>query len=360
MDPELRRLASRLRQLRLARGLSQRELAGDGYTREYLSMVESGRVRPSRDLLRYLAGRLGLDLAVLTGARERYAGLCAGGEEALAAGDYGRAAELFAEAADCDVPEAAEAVCRRVTALALAGDLHRAIELGERLVAERPSARAYATLLMPYNIIGAAQRVAVTADLALAALDAPDAFVLRAVTQALIDQGRYQEAVGYARQARDLCEPGSAEAGLCGLALASARMEAGRWADAASELAGTCTLLTGTGHEKQAQSMLAEALCRMGRVAEAVEVLPDRDGLPGWLLGYAHRVAGLVLGDEAELRASVAVFTRLGARREVAESSRELGRFLAARGRPVEAAEAYLVPFSGSDGSGRDGLSSSA
>lgn len=51
-----------LRQARLERGLSQRELCGDQITRNMLSQIENGTARPSMDTLRYLAGRLGKPL----------------------------------------------------------------------------------------------------------------------------------------------------------------------------------------------------------------------------------------------------------------------------------------------------------
>lgn len=52
-------LGARLKQARLALGLSQRQLCGDIITRNMLSQIENGAARPSMDTLRYLAGRLG-------------------------------------------------------------------------------------------------------------------------------------------------------------------------------------------------------------------------------------------------------------------------------------------------------------
>lgn len=52
-------LGERLKQARLAAGLSQRQLCGDIITRNMLSQIENGSARPSMDTLRYLAGRLG-------------------------------------------------------------------------------------------------------------------------------------------------------------------------------------------------------------------------------------------------------------------------------------------------------------
>lgn len=49
---------AKLRQARLAAGLSQRQLCGDEITRNMLSQIENGSARPSVDTLRYLAARL--------------------------------------------------------------------------------------------------------------------------------------------------------------------------------------------------------------------------------------------------------------------------------------------------------------
>jgi transcriptional regulator with XRE-family HTH domain len=49
-----------IRRVRTARGMSQRQLAGDTYTPQYISVLESGRVRPSEKALTYIADRLGV------------------------------------------------------------------------------------------------------------------------------------------------------------------------------------------------------------------------------------------------------------------------------------------------------------
>lgn len=53
----------RLRKLRLAQGLSQTALAGDGMSTGYLSRLESGARQPTERAVGYLAGRLGLQAA---------------------------------------------------------------------------------------------------------------------------------------------------------------------------------------------------------------------------------------------------------------------------------------------------------
>jgi transcriptional regulator with XRE-family HTH domain len=57
----------RLKRLRLARGLSQAGLVGEGMSTGYLSRLESGERRPTERAVSYLAHRLGVDTSALTG-----------------------------------------------------------------------------------------------------------------------------------------------------------------------------------------------------------------------------------------------------------------------------------------------------
>src|SRR3954466_15571315 len=57
--PLARAIGQRLRQARLAAGLTQQALAGDRYTKAYISALENGIAKPSMAALNYLAPRLG-------------------------------------------------------------------------------------------------------------------------------------------------------------------------------------------------------------------------------------------------------------------------------------------------------------
>src|SRR5205809_5038119 len=59
------RLGERLRQLRIAAGMTQTELAGGRFSKEYVSQIERGKTRPTRATLEWLAGRLGVDAGFL-------------------------------------------------------------------------------------------------------------------------------------------------------------------------------------------------------------------------------------------------------------------------------------------------------
>jgi len=59
------RLGERLRQLRVAAGLTQTELAGDRFSKEYISQIERGKTRPTTETVEWLSLRLGVDAGFL-------------------------------------------------------------------------------------------------------------------------------------------------------------------------------------------------------------------------------------------------------------------------------------------------------
>src|SRR5918992_167552 len=54
-------LGERLRRLRVSAGLTQSELAGERFSKEYVSQIERGKTRPTRETIDWLAARLGVD-----------------------------------------------------------------------------------------------------------------------------------------------------------------------------------------------------------------------------------------------------------------------------------------------------------
>jgi tetratricopeptide (TPR) repeat protein len=59
------RLGERLRQLRVAAGMTQTELAGDRFSKEYVSQIERGKTRPTTETIQWLAAQLGVDAGFL-------------------------------------------------------------------------------------------------------------------------------------------------------------------------------------------------------------------------------------------------------------------------------------------------------
>jgi len=63
--PRIPRLGERLRQLRVTAGLTQTDLAGDRFSKEYISQIERGKTRPTTETVEWLALRLGVDAGFL-------------------------------------------------------------------------------------------------------------------------------------------------------------------------------------------------------------------------------------------------------------------------------------------------------
>src|SRR5919197_6785317 len=79
------RLGERLRQLRVSAGLTQTDLAGARFSKEYVSQIERGKTRPTRETIEWLAQRLGADAdflqnGVSTDGRRRIENLLARAE----------------------------------------------------------------------------------------------------------------------------------------------------------------------------------------------------------------------------------------------------------------------------------------
>ena len=140
--PRLRSTASlgeRVRELRVERGLTQQELAGDNCSKEYVSQIERGRARPTAEMLQWLAERLGVDRdylerGVSSADYERTEALVARIEALVTGKRYGEAVE--AAAAFVPYPDAPELELRALLADGWArmyeGELSGALERFEQ------------------------------------------------------------------------------------------------------------------------------------------------------------------------------------------------------------------------------------
>jgi tetratricopeptide (TPR) repeat protein len=86
-------LGDRVRQLRIAKGLTQTELAGERFSKEYVSQIERGKTRPTEETTEWLAARLGVDrnfleTGVSSSERERVESVIARAEAALESNQY--------------------------------------------------------------------------------------------------------------------------------------------------------------------------------------------------------------------------------------------------------------------------------
>jgi tetratricopeptide (TPR) repeat protein len=86
-------LGERIRELRLAKGLSQSALAGDRFSKEYVSQIERGKTRPTAETVAWIARRLGVEPGYLAtgvpaGERERAEATIARAEAALESSNF--------------------------------------------------------------------------------------------------------------------------------------------------------------------------------------------------------------------------------------------------------------------------------
>ncbi|HYI75558.1 MAG TPA: helix-turn-helix transcriptional regulator [Gaiellaceae bacterium] len=96
------RLGERVRTLRVSAGLTQTQLAGDRFSKEYISQIERGKTRPTEATVAWLAERLAVDPALLASgiSTDRRSKLEAGlsrAEALTAAHRYDEAVDAYRE-----------------------------------------------------------------------------------------------------------------------------------------------------------------------------------------------------------------------------------------------------------------------
>jgi transcriptional regulator with XRE-family HTH domain len=135
-------VGARVRRLRRERGLTQQDIASDGVSASYLSLIEAGRRTPTDRALRAIADRLGITVAALLDGVDDDTRLdleldLGNAKLLLEEGAADRAVEAFRELVDAaDARTAAEARRGLARALEAAGDLEAAIAAYEELLAQ--------------------------------------------------------------------------------------------------------------------------------------------------------------------------------------------------------------------------------
>jgi len=144
------RLGERLRQLRVSAGMTQTELAGERFSKEYVSQIERGKTRPTRETIKWLADRLGVDAGFLANgvsadergrvdaALARAEALLEGRRNAEAIDEFDR---IHPGVAATGLPELeVRALAGEATARMREGQVREAIQLLDRArnLAERP------------------------------------------------------------------------------------------------------------------------------------------------------------------------------------------------------------------------------
>jgi tetratricopeptide (TPR) repeat protein len=135
-------LGERVRSLRIAAGFTQTELAGERFSKEYVSQIERGKTRPTTETIEWLAARLGVDASYLaTGValdvRNRVEAALARAEALNEAHRFDEAVETFAaalrEVGAAGSPELeVRGFAGEAWALMEIGDVRDAIELLQR------------------------------------------------------------------------------------------------------------------------------------------------------------------------------------------------------------------------------------
>lgn len=132
------RLGDRLRQLRVSAGMTQTELAGDRFSKEYVSQIERGKTRPTPETVEWLARRLGVDPGFLangvsTEQRDRVEGGLARAEALAESDRFEEALEAYEDLrtalAATGSPELeVQAICGEWKPLAGLGKVREALE----------------------------------------------------------------------------------------------------------------------------------------------------------------------------------------------------------------------------------------
>ncbi|MGD0273382.1 MAG: tetratricopeptide repeat protein [Gaiellaceae bacterium] len=96
-------LGERVRQRRVALGLTQTDLAGARFSKEYISQIELGKTRPTPETIDYLSSRLSIDQGYLahgvtTEDRAHVEAMLARAEALARAHEFQESLELFADA----------------------------------------------------------------------------------------------------------------------------------------------------------------------------------------------------------------------------------------------------------------------
>ena len=129
-----------MRQLRIARGLTQAQLGFGRFTKEYVSQIERGRVRPNEAAVEWLAERLEvprryLETGLSSAEHERLAGLISRAEAAVAAREFDEAIVKLERAEEAGTVEDPDLKLRALIAGAAArselGRLEEALKLLE-------------------------------------------------------------------------------------------------------------------------------------------------------------------------------------------------------------------------------------
>src|SRR5215204_4259587 len=325
-------LGERLRRLRVAAGLTQGELAGRRFSKEYVSQIERGKTRPTAETVEWLAQQLGVDASFLangvsTDERGRVEGGLARAEalirsdqcpQALEVYDGLRSAVLATGSPELEV----RALTGEARARGIEGDVRSAIPLLERARGlsegasfsdvERAEREGHWVLARKY----AEQAKSIYEDLAEHRHVGRLHNNIGGLTFTL---GKPDEAIPHLKEAFRIA------------------LELGNDADAAQAVSSLAQVHLRTGHPEQAEEQSRHALQLLdGRVDFLDEI-----GNAQLVLGRSLLEQGRLDDAEAQFRAADATFEQLSSVSHRAAAWVALGDLATRRGDDREAAHVY-------------------
>lgn len=359
-------IGSRIRAARLRAGLTQQELAGDRYTKAYISALELGHAKPSMAALDYLAPRLGTSPdRILAEPKDRWTRLDA--DLRMAAGAWVEATQAYEELLETATDRTAraemqlalgEALCRTSRITEAARPLSDALQAFAASGRAEDHDRAQYWLAYVHHVlddVDEARRL-LHGVLGGAAAAADPEFAVRAriaLAQVESAQRNHDRALTYLEEARASAEQldlprratwldslararhaagdaeGAIRAGMDALALYRAVEATHHVAGIENELAGTFVRLGNLGRARElGESARAHAL----QAGDAALVTAVVDTLAGIALAAGDHEEALRLADDvlAEGRPDVSAATRMS-------SLMVRARALGALGRPDDA-----------------------
>lgn len=307
------RLGQRLRRARLARNLTQGEVAKNQFSVSYVSAVERGQIRPSLGALEKLAERLQVPVTDLLGDTDLESRLIAPSETREAGYDR------FRDDIDTRVREA--------QVLGFRGETEDAINILQRVanqsLSSRESAMVHWQLARAFAAAGRAEEARREAAVALP-------FAERLNDRMLVERIRAQLADAYAQMGNNALALDTYRACLRAIDDISTT-------DPAFEMA----LLVSLGNEFARGDDLDAAIECYDKAAALTEVVADPERMAGTYWTLSQTYSGGTRGDPAQARAyayrALAAYEQAENRRLIGHTFNRMGRVYAESGRVEEA-----------------------
>src|SRR5919198_427352 len=316
------RLGERLRQLRVAAGMTQTDLAGERFSKEYVSQIERGKTRPTRETIEWLAQKLGVDPGFLergvsADERRRVETLLARAEALTESSQF---EEAIADYENCRTAVLATGVTE-LEVRHLAGEAWARMETCDRLRADILAWRSRC-YRRQRDLEAAREDVERALELAQA-LDDPRKTAQTYFQASLVSErmGHWVQARNYAERAKAFYEQindernvgrllnkgSDAEAANVVASLAHVHLMTGEAAAAEEEARHALSLMEDREdflyHVAPTQLVLGRALMEQGRLDEAEELLRASDSSAEQLESIGHQAAAwMARGDLAARR----------------------------------------------------------